>query len=128
MHRFLLLFLIAPTALFLFIPAGAASDQYGAIAFSKSTSAHGYSYDYYNRATAEKRAVSECNKRAGSDDCKVVIWFKNACGALAVGDSGSGAEWGETAEVALFKSLASCVQISSHCEIVSWACTGNADD
>jgi len=124
----MLLLLIVTPALFFFIPAGAASDQYGAIAFSKSTSAHGHSYDYFNKASAEKRAVSECNKRAGTDDCKVVIWFKNACGALAVGDSGSGAEWGENLDVALVKSLASCVQISSHCEIISWACTGNADD
>jgi hypothetical protein len=58
------------------------SRQYGAIAYSSATGAHGYSFDYANRESAQARALSECGA-----DCKIAVWFNNACAALAVGQT-----------------------------------------
>src|ERR1700681_405368 len=67
----------------------AAADNFGAIAFSASSGAAGYSYDYASRDEAEERALQECGR-----GCEVVLWFKNACGALAVGTgNGYGSGW-----------------------------------
>jgi Domain of unknown function (DUF4189) len=59
--------------------------QFGAIAFSPSTGAYGYSFEYRTRNQAEKRAIAECKARNGGDDCATEIWFYDNCGALAVG-------------------------------------------
>jgi hypothetical protein len=60
---------------------------YGAIAYSPSTGAFGYSDRYANRASAQTRALSECGKA----DCVVASWFYNNCGAVAMNGNGS---WG----------------------------------
>jgi len=69
------------------------SSRYDAIAYSPSTRRCGSSWDYQNRAGAESRAVSEC----GVADCTALLWFQNACGALAVGENGRyGYAWAGT--------------------------------
>src|SRR4051812_29540671 len=78
-----------------------AADHYGAIAFSQDSGNVGYAYDYASRAAAEERAVEECGS-----GCEVVVWFRNACGALATGDdNGYGSGWatsrGEAEKIAL---------------------------
>jgi len=61
--------------------------QFGAIAFSPSTGAYGYSFDYSSRNEAERRAIAECKARDGGGDCATEIWFYDNCAALAVGAS-----------------------------------------
>jgi len=71
------------------------SKRYGAIAYSESKEVFGYTYDYDADADANRAAVGYCRKQ-GAGDCKVLITFYNACGALALGDKGAyGADWGE---------------------------------
>lgn len=60
-----------------------AQSLYGAIAFSDSTGAYGFSFQYRTRSGAELRAVDECTKR-GARDCEAKVWFRG-CGSLAVG-------------------------------------------
>ncbi len=60
-----------------------AQSLYGAIAFSDSTGAYGFSFQYRTRSGAELRAVDECTKR-GAPDCEAKVWFRG-CGSLAVG-------------------------------------------
>jgi hypothetical protein len=61
----------------------------GAIAFSNSSGAIGYSNDYNSANEAQQRALRECG-----DGCRVVIAFTNACAALAVGAGrGYGTGW-----------------------------------
>lgn len=123
-----LFLLFAVSVIYLYVSPSDASaeDQYGAIAFSTTTLAHGYSYDYANQAAAERKAVSECEKQSGSDDCKVVIWFKNACGMLAVGDKGYGAGWGTSMETAVLQTFDNCLKWTDNCRVVRWVCTSNA--
>ncbi|URK87485.1 DUF4189 domain-containing protein [Rhizobium sp. RCAM05350] len=63
----------------------------GAISLSPATGATGWSHDYSTRWEAEEVAQSHCYKNAG--DCRVAIWFKNGCGAVARGPDGWGANW-----------------------------------
>src|SRR5262245_65613021 len=72
--------------------SGSGEEYYGAIAYSPTNRAHGWSYDYPSRKDAERRALAQCRRHA--EDCVVPVWFRNACGALAVGSDGYGSGWG----------------------------------
>jgi hypothetical protein len=113
MSRLRSLILLGNAALFVLLgaaTAAAADDNFGAIAFSSSSGATGYSYDYDSRDGAEER--------------KVVLWFKNACGALAVGEgSGYGTGWASSRSEAENLAMGYCRQNTGGCEISRWACT-----
>lgn len=103
--------------------AGVAWDNYGAIAHSRSSGAWGYSYDYPSRSVAENRAMAEC--RARGRGCEVVVWFRNACGALAVASGGArGWGWAGSRGEAESIALDYCRQYGGgDCEVKCWACT-----
>src|SRR5262245_53251859 len=98
-----------------------ARDYYGAIAYSPSTRAYGYSYDHYTRADAENRALAECRARA--PDCQLPLWFRNACGALAIGPNGWGTGWGTDRRLAESYAIQTCRNHSGNCQVVRWVCT-----
>lgn len=100
---------------------GIAQDYYGALAYSASTRAHGWSSDHATRREAESRALAECRRRAG--DCIIPVWFRNGCGALADGPRGYGAGWGISRSVAESYALKGCSRRSSGCAIMRWVCT-----
>lgn len=95
--------------------------HHGAIAYSPSTRAHGWSYDYPSRGHADRRALDRCGRHAR--DCIVAVRFHKACGALAVGPDGYGSGWGDSRKVAEGYALRSCARYSNGCEIVRWVCT-----
>jgi serine/threonine-protein kinase len=94
-------------------------SRFGAIAYSTSTANWGTSYDHASEAAARNAALDSC----GQSDCKVVVWFQNACGALAVGSTGSGAAWGQTRSEAEEKALLHCPDKDGR--IICWACCGS---
>ena len=103
--------------------SGASAENFGAIADSENTGSYGYSYDYEHRRGAENRALNECFD-TGADDCRVVIWFKNGCGALAIGNDGAGWGWaGGHRRQAEENALNGCYDYTNGCEIVLWVCT-----
>jgi hypothetical protein len=57
-----------------------AGDRYGAIA-SDGSRAYGYATNYKKKSSAERTAIQECEKRAGSGTCAVRVWF-TTCGAV----------------------------------------------
>jgi serine/threonine-protein kinase len=97
--------------------------MYGAIAYGKSSLRYGYSFDAGSRYDAESRALSEC----GAADCAVVVWFVNACGALARSTHGQiGWGWAATREQAESIALGYCEKESGGrypCSVLVWACT-----
>jgi serine/threonine-protein kinase len=98
---------------------GAWADNYGAIAFEQDSGRAGYAYDYASRAEAEQRAVEECGS-----GCAVVVWFMNACGALATGDdNGYGSAWAGSRPEAERLALSECGEHAENCSVVQWACT-----
>ena len=101
----------------------AAQDYFGSIAFSPKTRAHGWAYDYTSRGEAQDRAMSECRRHAG--DCVSAVWFRNACGALAVGSQAYGAGWGTNRNLAERSAMQSCRRQSGDCSVIRWICTTN---
>jgi hypothetical protein len=97
----------------------AADDRYAAIAFSQDSGADGYGNDYGSRSDAEGRALGECG-----NGCQVVLWFRNACGALAVGeDNGYGTGWASSRRAAENTAMSNCNSNAAGCSIKRWVCT-----
>ncbi|MFK5976466.1 MAG: DUF4189 domain-containing protein [Sulfurovum sp.] len=97
-----------------------ARNYYGAISFSQSTGAYGYAYDYKSKRGAMNAARRKCGRR----DCKTPLWFRNACGALAIGNgNGYGTGWGNTRSSAKRKALRSCRKYNRGCYIKKSVCT-----
>jgi serine/threonine-protein kinase len=100
--------------------ATAHAQYYGAIAISTTTSSLGWAYNMPSRAAAETVAISKC----GVDDCRVGTWFRNACGAVAIGDGGGwGASWGNTKNGAIERAINACSQNTENCEWKRVICT-----
>lgn len=98
-------------------PAQARQDQYGAIATSPETGAWGYSYNHSSRAEAELEALNEC----GDAGCRVRVWFKNACGAVARDRRNLGWGWAKSSAEAKARALSACG--TRACSVEVWACT-----
>jgi serine/threonine-protein kinase len=105
------------------LPVAYGFDNFGAISYSSVTGAYGLSYDYRSRNAAERRAIRECEGYAGSGDCRILVWFRNACGALAQGDGGVGTGWGANVSIAQQYALQSCRRYYRNCRVVKWVCT-----
>jgi hypothetical protein len=102
-----------------FCSTQAAAGGYGAIAFSQSSGAHGYSFGYDTRGGAEREALQGCG-----GGCTVVLRFSNACGALAVGaNNGYGTGWASSRGQAEHIAMSNCNQNSTNCSILQWACS-----
>lgn len=105
-------------------PAAANQNYYGAIAYSTATGSHGYSYDYSTAQAAQNAALRYCENYSGTGDCKSLVVFKNACGALAqTPNNSAGSGWGVDRPTAESFALESCSQFGPHCKITRWVCT-----
>jgi len=113
----------ATAALAFTLSTGVASAaQFGAIAYSKNTGSYGSSHNYSSRSGAEEEALSGCSSYA--DDCRVVVYFRNACGALAVGSNrGYGYGWSAGRSQAQDIALGNCEANDSGCHVTSWTCS-----
>ena len=108
------------------IPMHAAHAQHGSIAFSQEfdgSYAWGIAWDYVNAVNATERSINEC-RRNGGTNCMEAGWFKNACGALAIGDdNGYGAGWGDTSTEAKRDALRQCRASNDNCRIEVARCS-----
>jgi serine/threonine-protein kinase len=112
------------TLAFALAPLSSAVAQgtlHGAIAFSPSTKAYGFSYDYATKRQAEREAMRFCNQEA--NDCVIAVTFYNGCGAVAAGRNGWGADWGATSNRAQQNALDMCSNYTTRCRVVRWQCT-----
>ena len=102
-------------------------ERHGAIAYSAKKEVYGYSYDVGSSNEAAAAALRNCrNQGKGADDCKVVVTFRDACGALALGDNGAyGSAWALSRRDAAVKALAECrPHGGSSCKIERQVCSG----
>ncbi len=99
--------------------AAFARDCCGAIAVSDS-GAYGYSHDFPTRAQAESFALREC----GDGDREVEVWYRNACGAVAMDDEYVGSSWADTRVEAEAEAIAD--RGTGACEVLAWACTSRS--
>jgi tRNA A-37 threonylcarbamoyl transferase component Bud32 len=79
----------------------------------------GSSWNYPTKAQAEARALLHC-----TGGCKVAVWFKYACGAIAFAAEGAwGSGWGTSHAIAERSAIASCQQHSPSCRVDRWVCS-----
>jgi serine/threonine-protein kinase len=101
------------------------ADYFGAIAYSPSSGADGWSKDQPSRRAAQRAAVEGCKRHA--EDCRALFWFKNACGALAVGAGAkAGWGWGKTQKLADGEAIKACDKQAKGCKITRQVCTAGA--
>lgn len=94
--------------------------EWGSIAFSPRTGATGYSHNYDTRSNAGAWAMSYCD----ASDCRIVVNFQNACGAVAVGRNGGwGADWGPTRSSAEANAVSACQSHDGGCRTKRWVCS-----
>ncbi|MBO6548791.1 MAG: DUF4189 domain-containing protein [Rhizobiales bacterium] len=99
-----------------------ARNKFGAIAISPSSKAMGWSYNYNSKWKANQVALKKCRQYAS--DCRIATWFRNACGAVAVGANGGwGANWGRSIKNAKWKAKKACRKYDSYCQVRRWVCT-----
>ena len=118
-------------AVFLAI-AGAAAAQnrnqvlFGAIAYSPETRTIGVAADNATQAEAESVALQNCRSESSNpEDCRVVMWVRNACAGLSVGDDGGwGTDWGNDRATAERKAMAFCSKYSQTCRPTRTICSG----
>ncbi|MEN9233488.1 MAG: DUF4189 domain-containing protein [Gloeomargarita sp. DG02_4_bins_56] len=105
-------------------PNPSSGDLFGAIAYNTTNGSYGYGFNFPDRASAEARAIQEC-EQVSQGECKVLVWFQNACGALARDQhNNAGSGWGETKEIAQKEAIASCRSIGgTDCTVVETVCT-----
>ena len=100
-------------------------DLYGAIAFSQETDgsyATGMAWNHDSRSAAAAGAIAKCWTEGGSY-CSEAGWFRNACGALAIGGSnGFGSGWGDSKGMAERKALSGRASLNDRCRIVASQC------
>ena len=112
--------LFGTLALMSYTAAAVADDHYGAIAYSTDNGKYGYTYDYGTLASAEADALRNCSAAS----CQVVLWFKNSCGALAIGNGYAyGAAWANNRGDAETSAMTFCSQNGTGCNIAQWVCT-----
>lgn len=87
----------------------ASGGPFGAIAVSPDGQHAGFSIGKANRDAAEADAVSTCEDSAKGQRCEAMLWYRNACGALATGDEGAfGTGWGNSRQSACGWALRTC--------------------
>lgn len=113
---FLLLLALLPGPAF-----SQAQDFFGAIAYSPLTGADGWAKDHPSRRAAERAALEGCREHA--KDCRPIVWFKNACGALAISDKAYGWGWGTTQDLADAEAIKACGKHAKGCKVKRQVCT-----
>lgn len=101
--------------------AAAAGGLHGSIAFSKLDGggyAYGIAWNAQSGEAAGRGAREECERHGGGSGCREVGGFRNACGALAIGDNnGFGTGWGATNAEAESDALSNCRAANRNCRV-----------
>lgn len=97
-------------------------NRFGAIAYSSSSRQFGNATNYSTREAAEARARNECK----SPDCRVQVWFRDACGALAGARNGQvGRAWANSEVEAQNKALEECGRKGFDCAVIASECSSS---
>jgi serine/threonine-protein kinase len=99
-----------------------AQDFFGSIVYSIEARQYGWANNQPSREAAEQAAMGACRKLAS--DCRVLVWFRNSCGALATASKSHAAETADTQSEAEAKAMKLCAKRSRHCKVTRSFCTG----
>jgi len=98
---------------------GESGPSFGAIAYSRSTGAVGWSYSFGLERAANAPALGNCARR----DCEVIVTFHDTCAAIAVGGGVVAWAWAGSQSRAEDDAKAECVKLGGKsCRVEAWAC------
>lgn len=84
---------------------------FGAISYSDATRIHGLAGNTVSETDAVVRALTDCENRSRAGDCRILVTFRNACGALSESANGAyGSGWGINDERARYYATDVCVE------------------
>ena len=105
---------------------GSTDPLHGSIAFSQDDDgayAWGIAWSFDSAAGAQSEALGQCREYGGRQ-CAQAGWFREACGALAIGSvNGYGTGWGATTAEAERDALAQCRAVNDDCRIEVARCS-----
>jgi len=88
-------------------PAGVWEDRYGAIATDDVDGFVGTANNARSKREAERTALADCQSKGGTH-CGSRTWYRNGCGAMAVGEKQAGFSTASSLEEAKESSLKTC--------------------
>lgn len=117
--------LLVATLLFVFLGTSvvAYADEFGAIAYSKRTQRYGWATGKRSRTRAENAALEQCDR----NDCKIEVWFRDTCAALATGSDGQVTGWAynDSLREAKERAVRECRERDGErCHVVIAKCSG----
>jgi Domain of unknown function (DUF4189) len=101
--------------------APAAAQYYGAIGYSPSSGAMGWSFDYLTREEARQVALTRCAEHAS--DCEIAVQFADGCGVIVFGERAKSAAGSPSRSEATRVALRRCQMRSEGCTVRRWVCT-----
>jgi hypothetical protein len=100
-----------------------AAEAAGAIAIG-DCDGHGFAYNHRSYGAARAAALAEC-RAAGNNNCQVVVVFRNACGAFAIGGQCGARGWAYAGSRRQAERLAlnECIKHGgTSCYVRRWVC------
>ena len=114
--------LLATLAATLSVIMPASAGDFGAIAFSARTGSTAWAHSFPSKQGALNFVDRRCRQQA--NDCRS-FWFRNACGAVAIGSSGGwGTAWAGSSTQAQVAAVNNCAAHDDGCRVVRWQCSG----
>ena len=103
-------------------PLGHWESRWGAIATDDTLGVLGVSSDVSTRASAEKKAINDCQTKGGKQ-CALNISYDNTCAAMIVGDEGYSVRTGGTKEEAISYATKDCSASYHSCHTYYFNCS-----
>jgi hypothetical protein len=98
-------------------------DPWGAIAYSKSDKAAGWSWEQVDKPSADNLAMQNCRKQGGMQ-CQVTTSFQRTCASVAASGNFVGAGTAGNRASAQKAALDQCAGSGGkNCEIEAWVCS-----
>jgi Domain of unknown function (DUF4189) len=104
-------------------------STYAAVAISPSSLDTGTSWSAASQSQAEQLAVQLCAKQHNSNDCKPLMWARDACVAIAVshGTGHNDGRWGQSWNANRAKAISQAISLcngtkNKDCKIQQSAC------
>jgi len=100
------------------------ADHWGAIATDGLSGSFGASTNLLTRSSAEQAALTDCQSKKGSQNCKIETWYRNGCAAMVLSDKGHNVTNGATADEAIRAGMKICSAAKDgRCDVYYSACS-----
>lgn len=93
------------------------------IAADAITGSLGTAVDMPSSEEAERTAMSSCESKGGSTNCKIYVTYRNGCGAMVAGDKAFNVRGAPTLLEATDTAMKTCKGGTTNCRVYYSACS-----